>query len=58
MEDFPYLLVRASHALGTLLAVAAVLETSPAQVYAWIAGVELPSAERVGELSARLLQVL
>ena len=58
MEDFPYLLVRASRAMGTLLAVATLLETPPAQVYRWIAGVELPPAERIGELSERLEQAL
>jgi hypothetical protein len=44
--------------MGTLLAVATLLETPPAQVYRWIAGVELPPAERIGELSERLQHAL
>jgi hypothetical protein len=58
MNEFPYLLVRASHVLGTLLAVASLLDAEPRQVYRWIAGLELPTAERIVELSARLQSIL
>ena len=58
MNEFPYLLVRASRALGTMLAVALLLEVEPRQVYQWIAGVELPTHERISELAARLQAVL
>ena len=58
MNEFPYLLVRASRSLGTMLAVAALLDEEPRQVYRWIAGVDLPDNERVGELTERLLTVL
>lgn len=58
MEDFPYLLVRAARSMGTMLAVATLLDTQPSEVYRWIAGVELPSPERMVELTARLQQIL
>jgi hypothetical protein len=58
MNDFPYLLVRASRELGTMLAVAALLGEEPRQVYRWIAGIDLPDDGRVGELTDRLLAVL
>jgi hypothetical protein len=58
MNEFPYLLVRASRAMGTLLAVAALLDAEPRQVYRWIAGIELPSDERIGELTERLESIL
>jgi hypothetical protein len=58
MKEFPYLLVRASRSMGTLLDVAALLEAEPRQVYRWIAGLELPSEQRIEELSARLESVL
>jgi hypothetical protein len=58
MNDFPYLLVRAARSLGTMLAVAALLEEEPRQVYRWIAGVEQPDAARVGQLTERLLTVV
>ena len=58
MNEFPYLLVRASRSLGTMLAVAALLDEEPRQVYRWIAGIDLPDNERVGELTQRLLTVL
>jgi hypothetical protein len=44
--------------MGTMLAVATLLEVEPNQVYRWIAGVELPPNERVGELTERLQTVL
>ena len=55
---FPYLLVQASRAMGTMLAVATLLEEQPSQVYRWIAGIELPPDERMVELSERLQTVL
>ncbi|HUQ75283.1 MAG TPA: hypothetical protein VM183_11190 [Burkholderiales bacterium] len=58
MDDFPYLLVRASRVMGTMLAVATLLDVQPNQVYRWIAGLDRPEHERVGELTERLLTVL
>jgi len=58
MNDFPYLLVRAARELGTMLAVASLLDEEPRQVYRWIAGVDLPDHPRVDELTERLLTVL
>jgi DNA-binding transcriptional regulator YdaS (Cro superfamily) len=58
VNDFPYLLVRASRVMGTMLEVATLLEVQPNQVYRWIAGVERPEHERIGELTERLLTVL
>jgi hypothetical protein len=58
MNDFPYLLVRAARSLGTMLAVAMLLEEEPSQVYRWIAGVDLPDPNRVGQLTERLLTVV
>jgi DNA-binding transcriptional regulator YdaS (Cro superfamily) len=58
MDEFPDLLVRCSRALGTMLAVAVLLEVEPRQVYQWIAGVELPTHQRISELAARLHRVL
>jgi hypothetical protein len=58
MDDFAYLLVRASKMMGTTLGVALLLEVEPLQVYRWIAGVERPADERIGELTERLQTVL
>jgi len=58
MNQFPYLLVRASRTMGTLLAVATLLDAEPRQVYRWIAGLELPPNERIGELTERLEAIL
>ena len=58
MNEFPYLLVRAARELGTTLAVATLLGEEPRQVYRWIAGVDLPDRDRVGQLTERLLAVL
>jgi hypothetical protein len=58
MNEFPYLLVRASRELGTMLAVATLLEEEPRQVYRWIAGLDLPDHQRVGQLTERLRTVL
>ena len=58
MNEFANLLVRASRTLGTLYALAVHLNAEPREVYHWIAGVERPSAERMGELLARLDTVL
>ena len=54
---FPYLLVQASRAMGTMLAVATLLDEEPRQIYRWIAGVELPADDRILELSERLQTV-
>lgn len=58
MNDFPYQLVRASTALGTMLDVAIVLEVDPSLVYRWIAGVDLPTKERIKAFNARLEPLL
>lgn len=58
MKDFPYLLVRASRELGTMLAVATLLDEEPRQVYRWIAGLDLPDRTRIDQLAARLRTVL
>ena len=44
--------------MGTMLAVATLLDEEPSQVYRWIAGVELPPDARMVELSERLRTVL
>jgi len=54
MNEFPFLLVRASRELGTMLAVAALLGEEPRQVYRWIAGVDLPEKHEQERLLARL----
>jgi hypothetical protein len=58
MNDFPYLLVRASRLTGTVLDVALLLQVEPAQVYRWIAGIDLPTDERIGEFTERLQRLL
>jgi hypothetical protein len=58
MNEFRFLLVRASRELGTMLAVAALLGEEPRQVYRWIAGVDLPNGDRLGRLTERLLTVI
>jgi hypothetical protein len=58
MDDFAYLLVRASKTLGTTLGVAQLLEVEPLQVYRWIAGLDCPAEQRMEELSERLQGVL
>jgi hypothetical protein len=58
MNDFPYLLVRASRLSGTVLDIALLLEVEPVQVHRWIAGIDLPGDERLGEFTARLERVL
>lgn len=58
MNDFPYLLVRASTLLGTTLDVALLLDVEPLLVYRWIAGVDLPTEECIGQFSARLEPLL
>jgi len=58
MNDFPYLLVRASRATGTVLDVALFLHVEPSQVYRWIAGIDLPTDERIGEFKNRLQSLL
>jgi hypothetical protein len=58
MNDFPYLLVRASRATGTVLDVAILLQVEPTQVYRWIAGIDLPSDERISGFKAQLQRIL
>ena len=58
MNEFPYLLVRAARELGTMLEVATLLEEEPRQIYRWVAGLDLPDHQRVGQLTERLLAVL
>ena len=58
VNDFPYLLVRAARVSGTVLDVALLLHVEPAQVYRWIAGIDLPTDERAGEFTARLQSLL
>ena len=58
MDDFPYLLVRAARTTGTMLDVALLLRVEPAQVYRWIAGIDLPTDERMGEFTQRLQGLL
>lgn len=58
MNDFPYLLVRASRSAGTVLDVALLLQVEPAQVRRWIAGIDLPTEERIEEFTARLQDIL
>jgi hypothetical protein len=58
MNDFPYLLVRAWRATGTVLDVAMLLQVQPAQVHRWIAGIDLPSDQRIGDFTTRLQRVL
>ena len=58
MDDFAYLLVRASKALGTTLGVAQLLDVEPLQVYRWIAGLDRPAEDLIEQLSERLQGVL
>ena len=54
MHDFPRLLLSASMTMGTPLAVAKLLNVQPKLVYAWMAGLELPSAAHVDASKPRL----
>jgi len=58
VNELPNLIVRASRELGTMLAVASLLGEEPRQIYRWVAGLDLPDCERVGELTQRLLSVV
>jgi hypothetical protein len=58
MNEFPYLLVRASRLTGTVLDVALLLQVEPAQVYRWIAGIDLPTDERIADFTTRLQRLL
>ena len=58
MHDFPRLLLNASMAMGTPLAVAKLLDVQPQLVYRWMAALEQPSAAHVGASRARLEQAL
>jgi hypothetical protein len=54
MHDFPRLLLTASMAMGTPLAVAKLLDVEPKLVYRWMAQLELPSAEHLNASRPRL----
>lgn len=56
--EFVCSLIRASQRTGSLLQVAQLLGVQPSQVYDWIADVNLPSAERRGELQKLLRSVI
>jgi hypothetical protein len=58
MHDFPRLLLSASMTLGTPLAVAKLLDLQPKLVYAWMAGLEQPSAAHVDASKERLERFL
>ena len=58
MNEFANRLIRASRTLDTLYALAMLLNAEPREVYHWIAGIERPNPERLGELLARLDTVL
>jgi len=58
MRDFPRLLLNASMAMGTPLAVAQLLDVQPQLVYRWMAELERPSDAHLGVSRARLEQVL
>jgi hypothetical protein len=58
MHDFPRLLLSASIAMGTPLAVARLLGVAPLDVYRWMAGLERPSMAHVDASRARLRQAL
>ena len=58
MHDFPRLLLSASIAMGTPLAVARLLDVTPLNVYRWMAGLERPSMAHVDASRARLRQAL
>ena len=53
-DSFAHSLVRASHALGSLLDVAQLLGVEPRQVYFWIAEVESPTAAQRRSLEQKL----
>ena len=53
-DTFADLLVRVSHAEGSLLGVALRLGVPPLTVYRWIARIDQPSDERRRELEAAL----
>lgn len=54
MHDFQRLLLTASMAMGTPLAVAKLLEVQPNLVYRWLASLELPSGEFLDVWKQRL----
>src|SRR6266850_2501260 len=58
MHDFPRLLLNASIAMGTPLAVARLLGVTPLDIYRWMAGLEHPSTAHVDASRARLQQAL
>jgi hypothetical protein len=54
LQDFQRLLLTASMAMGTPLAVAKVLQVQPNLVYRWMAALELPSVEFLDVWKQRL----
>lgn len=58
MHDFSRLLLNASIAMGTPLAVAKLLGASPLDVYRWMAGLERPPLAHVDASRMRLQQAL
>ena len=58
MHDFSRLLLNASMAMGTPLAVAKLLGVQPALVYRWMAELERPSTAHVDASRARLQYAL
>lgn len=58
MHDFPRLLLNASMAMGTPLAVAKLLGVNPLDVYRWMAGLERPPQVHVDASRLRLKQAL
>jgi DNA-binding transcriptional regulator YdaS (Cro superfamily) len=53
-DNFAHSLLKASHALGSLLDVAQLLGVEPKQVYFWIAEVQRPSAAQRRSLEEKL----
>ena len=58
MASFAGLVLRASQAMGAPLHLANHLGVDPADVYRWIAGIELPKAIYQEHFQQRLLRVL
>jgi hypothetical protein len=54
MHDFSRLLISASMTMGTPLAVANLLDVQPKLLYAWMAGLERPSAAHLDASKERL----
>lgn len=57
MQQFSMSLIRASRQMGSLLHVAMLLHVEPRQVYLWIADLERPTDEQIGQFEERLLSI-